>query len=200
MEINLKEKVKKGATIAIVLVSVATIGILGGSTYSKYFQRIDGEGSATIARWSFKANEQTQKIANIKLTNTYNENKLLKNTIAPGTSGSFDIVLDATGADVAIDYAVTFDNLQNKPQNLKFTYNGTTANSLEGLENVLKGRIGLNDSRTKTLTINWDWQYETGNSADAIALNDERDTQDAGKTFTFDVKITGTQVNPKENA
>ena len=41
----------------------------------------------------------------------YNTNILKNKTIAPGTNGSFDIVLDATGANVAIDYAVTFDNL-----------------------------------------------------------------------------------------
>ena len=195
----MKQKVKKGIITGAMLLSVVSLGILGGSTYSKYYTKIDGEGSATIARWSFKANNETQKIANIKLTNTYNENKLLKNTIAPGTSGSFDIVLDATGADVAIDYAVTFDNLQNKPTNLKFTYNGTTASSLEGLENVLKGRIGLNDSRTKTLTINWDWAYQTGSTATDIANNDKIDTNDAAKTFTFDIVITGTQVNLSEN-
>ena len=200
MKENIKERIKKGTGCIFILLTVATLGVLGGSTYSKYYTKIDGEGSATIARWSFKANNKTQKIENIKLTNTYNENKLLKKTIAPGTNGSFDIILDCTGSDVAIDYAVTFDNLENKPANLKFSYGGTTANSLEGLENVLKGRIGLNDSRTKTLTINWEWQYETGSSDDVIAKNDEQDTQDAGKTFTFDVIITGTQVNPLENA
>lgn len=199
MNENIKEKLKKGVAYSAILLSVATIGIVGGNTYSKYLTKIDGEGSATIARWSFKANNQTQKITNIKLTNTYNENKLLKGTIAPGTKGSFDIVLDATGADVAIDYAVTFDNIQNKPQNLKFTYNETTASSLEGLEEVLKGRIGLNDSRTKTLTINWDWKYQTGTTATEIANNDKIDTNDAAKTFTFDMVITGTQVNPGEN-
>ena len=153
MKEKTNQKFKKGIITGVAVLSIASLGILGGQTYAKYFTKIDGEGSATIARWSFKANNETKTIADIKLQNTYNENKLLKGSIAPGTKGSFDIVLDATGADVAIDYAVTFDNLQNKPTNLKFTYNGTTASSLEGLESVLKGRIGLNDSRTKILTI-----------------------------------------------
>lgn len=199
MNKNFKEKLKRNLAYSAILLSVATLGVLGGNTYAKYFTKVDGEGTATVARWSFKANNETQTIANIKLTNTYNENKLLKGSIAPGTKGSFDIVLDATGADVAIDYAITFDNLKNKPTNLKFTYNGTTANSLEGLENVLKGRIGLNDARTKTLTINWDWDYQTGTNTSEIANNDKIDTNDAGKTFTFDITITGTQVNPSEN-
>ena len=51
-------------------------------------------------------------------------------TIAPGTNGSLDIILDTTGADVAIDYAVTFDNLVNKPTNMKFTYGNKTSDTL----------------------------------------------------------------------
>ena len=199
MNEKISKKIKKGTAITAVILAVTTLGIIGGSTFSKYYTKIDGTGNAEIARWSFKANNETKTIANIKLSNVYNQNKLANNKIAPGTSGSFDIVLDATGADVAVDYAVTFDNCLNKPTNLKFSYNGTTASTLEGLENVLKGRIGLNDSRTKTLTINWNWDYQTGNSESEITKNDGIDTQDAGKNFSFDVIITGTQVNPSEN-
>ena len=133
----------------------------------------------------------------IQLNNVYNT-KILKNkTIAPGTNGSFDIILDATGADVAIDYAVTFDNLVNKPINMKFTYGDKTSDTLKGLEDVLKGRIALNDARTKTLTIKWSWDYQTGTTAEEKANNDKIDTNDSGKDFSFDIKVTGTQVNPQ---
>ncbi len=117
-----------------------------------------------------------------------------------GTSGAFDIVLDTTSSDVAIDYAIKFDNCLNKPSNLKFTYNGTTKSTLQELESLLKGRITLNDSRTKTITIYWTWDYQTGNNDEEIKRNDKIDTNDAGKDFTFDITITGTQVNPSENA
>lgn len=195
MKIKNNEKLKKGIVMGVIISSVALIGILGGSSYSKYFTKIDGTGNAVVAKWSFKANNQTKTMENIKLTKAYDQNKILTNTIAPGTSGSFDIVLDATGADVAIDYAVTFNNLVEKPKNLKFSYGTTSGSSLKDLENALKGRIGLNDPRTKTLTINWNWDYETGTGS-AISANDEQDTLDAGKNFTFDITITGTQVNP----
>lgn len=198
MNEKLKEKLKKGTAYTAVLLSVATLGIIGGSTFSKYYTKIDGSGSSEIARWSFRANNTSTVMENIKLSNTYNQSKLTENKIAPGTNGSFDIVLDATGADVAIDYAVTFDNLVNKPTNMKFTYNGVTKSSLKELESLLKGRISLNDSRTKTLTIEWSWAYNTGTDASSISANDAIDTSDSGKTFTFDTVVTGTQVNPKE--
>lgn len=198
MNKNIKEKFKKGMAYSAILLSVATLGIIGGNTYAKYFTKIDGEGNAEIARWSFRANNTSTFMENIQLSNTYNTSVLKNKTIAPGTNGSFDIVLDATGADVAIDYAITFDNLVNKPTNLKFTYDGTTKSSLEELEDLLKGRITLDDSRTKTLTIYWSWDYQTGTTDEEKSNNDRIDTNDSGKDFSFDMTITGTQVNPQE--
>ena len=197
MNENIKEKLKKGVACSAILLSVATIGVVGGNTYSKYFTKIDGEGNAKIARWSFRANNTSTVMDKIQLNNVYNTNILKNKTIAPGTNGSFDIILDATGADVAIDYAVTFDNLVNKPTNMKFTYGNKTSDTLKGLEDVLKGRIALNDARTKTLTIKWSWDYQTGTTAEEKANNDKIDTNDSGKDFSFDIKVTGTQVNPQ---
>lgn len=197
MNENIKEKFKKGVAYSAILLSVATIGVVGGNTYSKYFTKIDGEGNAKIARWSFRANNTSTVMEKIQLNNVYNTNILKNKTIAPGTNGSFDIILDATGADVAIDYAVTFDNLVNKPTNMKFTYGDKTSDTLKGLEDVLKGRIALNDARTKTLTIKWSWDYQTGTTAEEKANNDKIDTNDSGKDFSFDIKVTGTQVNPQ---
>lgn len=194
----MKEKFKKGTAYAVIVLSVITLGIMGGSTFSKYYTKIDGSGGAEIARWSFKANDTSTVMEKIQLNNVYNTNILKNKTIAPGTNGSFDIILDATGADVAIDYAVTFDNLVNKPTNMKFTYGDKTSDTLKGLEDVLKGRITLNDARTKTLTIKWSWDYQTGTTAEEKANNDKIDTNDSGKDFTFDIRITGTQVNPQE--
>lgn len=194
----MKEKFKKGTAYAVIVLSVITLGIMGGSTFSKYYTKIDGSGGAEIARWSFKANDTSTVMEKIQLNNVYNTNILKNKTIAPGTNGSFDIILDATGADVAIDYAVTFDNLVNKPTNMKFTYGDKTSDTLKGLEDVLKGRIALNDARTKTLTIKWSWDYQTGTTAEEKANNDKIDTNDSGKDFTFDIRITGTQVNPQE--
>lgn len=83
MKKELKEKLKKGTALTAVLLSVATLGIMGGKTYSKYYTEINGTGNAQVAKWSFKANNQTKTIANIKLSNTYNQSKLVANKIAP---------------------------------------------------------------------------------------------------------------------
>ena len=91
MNKNIKEKFKKGMAYSAILLSVATLGITGGNTYAKYFTKIDGEGNAEIARWSFRANNTSTFMENIQLSNTYNTSVLKNKTIAPGTNGSFDI-------------------------------------------------------------------------------------------------------------
>ena len=61
----------------------------------------------------------------------------------------------------------------------------------------LKGSILANDEvKTKTLTIGWQWDYETGEESTEINKNDVIDTQEgiANLDYTFDVIVTGTQM------
>ena len=54
-------------------------------------------------------------------------------------------------------------------------------------------------NETKTLTINWEWQYETGSNPTEIASNDKIDTQNAQEiaNYTFNVNVSGAQVAPQ---
>ena len=188
----------------IVLLVIAIISIifsfLSGQTFARYMSKIMGKGTADIASWSFKVNENDEKLQTISLKSTMNNSSLLYNKIAPGTQGEFNIKLDATGLDVGINYVIKFENESQKPTNLKFTYDGKTYNSLTNLQQDLTGIINANDeNKVKTLTIGWNWKYETGNTAQEIAANDLVDTQNAKQmsNYTFDVIVSGTQVMPQ---
>ncbi len=189
----------KRIKIALVLLAVILIAALSISlAYSKYFTEVTGTGEAIVAKWNFKVNGQDQTITKITLANTLAENdKVVAGKVAPGTAGQFAVNLNAEGTEVALDYKIEFKNFSsNFPANLKFytTKNGDTYSNpipASGLE----GTIGLDDSKTKDLTIYWVWAYETGTSASDISTNDSKDTT-SGKTAgtaTFDVVITGTQ-------
>lgn len=159
-----------------------------------------GQGTADIAAWSFKVNENEEKLQTISLKSTINNSSLVNNKIAPGTEGEFQIKLDATGSEVGINYVIKFENESQKPTNLKFTYDGKTYNSLKNLQQDLTGTINANDeNKVKAITVGWNWKYETGNTAQEIASNDLIDTQDAKQmsNYTFDIIVTGTQVAPQ---
>lgn len=193
-------KTKK--TIQKVIIGVAAVALcIGGITFAKYRTQINGNGEAKIAKWSFQANQSTETINKIELKDTYNEETLVEGKIAPGTSGNFGILIDATGSEVGIDYNVKFENAQNKPTNLKFTYDGQDYNTLDEIEEKLTGTINANEEKTKDITIGWKWDYET-QDGEGVTENDKTDTTEGTQSldYKFDVVITGTQVNPTKSA
>ena len=180
--------------ILIVILIIVDIGIcfVGSRTYSKYESKIRGNEGATIAGWNFKVNGENEQIKSINLMQTCKQETLTNGKIAPGTSGYFDIIIDATGTDVGIYYEVIFENENEKPTNLIFTYEGINYSSIKNLENVLKGNIDANDpEKIKVITIDWKWPYDTANS--------QIDTQDGLnlKNYTFDIVVKGIQILPE---
>lgn len=190
---------KKILIIAVVLL-IATITLIAGKSYSRYINEVYGKGVIKVADWSFIVNGESTKITNINLANTYKKETLKENTIAPGTQGSFNIVIDANGSEVGIEYKVIFENETDKPSNLKFVYGEKIVNSIKELEPLLKGEIQAVDAeKIKTMEIKWVWEYETGENKEQIEENNKKDTQD-GKllaNYKFDVVIQGNQIEPK---
>ena len=190
---------KKKIILVIGILSCTLLSFIGGQSYSKYVAEVRGDGTAEIATWSFKVNGQKEQVQTIQLSSTCNNETLVNNKIAPGTNGSFNIIVDGTGSDVGINYQIKFTDQNTKPTNLKFIYDDQEYSSVGELQNDLSGTIQANDEdKIKTLTINWKWDYETGDNDSEIAENDKIDTQNAQDiaTYTFNVVVSGTQVEP----
>ena len=181
-------KRRKIFLVAMIL-AIIILAFIGGQTYSKYVSEVRGDGLAEVATWSFKVNGEKAQIQTINLASTCNEETLLDNKIAPGTNGSFNIIVDGSESDVGIDYKIKFLNETNKPSNLKFKYQDTEFDSISELE----------ENKIRTLKIEWEWKYETGNSQEEIINNDKIDTENAKaiSQYKFNVIVSGTQVEPK---
>ncbi len=193
------KKNKKILFVILILLAIV-LSFIGGKTFSKYMSTIQGSGTAEIANWVFKVNGTEDLVKNVDLLSTYNNETLIDNKVAPGTSGSFNIIIDATGSEVGVDYKVKFLNETEKPQNLIFIYNDNEYATIQELQEDLSGTINANeDNKTRTITINWEWQYETGENENEINQNDIIDTQNAKdfENYTFDINVIGTQVMPK---
>ena len=202
---NQTTKVKsknKGAVVVLALALIVAI-ILSMYAYSKYTSTLTGNGTSTVAKWSFKVNGQTQTIPNIELGETMDaHNNVVTPKLAPGTSGHFDLILDGSGSEVAIDYNIKLAITQ-KPTNLKFYLDDkyqTPISETDGTLNIA-GSIALEDVNTPlTKTIYWQWPYETGKTSNEIDKNDETDTKDSEKNVTMTITVTGTQRDPKSGA
>ena len=202
---NQTTKVKsknKGAVVVLALALIVAI-ILSMYAYSKYTSTLTGNGTSTVAKWSFKVNGQTQTIPDIELGETMDaHSNVVDKKLAPGMSGHFDLILDGSGSEVAIDYNIKLAITQ-KPTNLKFYLDDkyqTPISETDGTLNIA-GSIALEDVNTPlTKTIYWQWPYETGKTSNEIDKNDETDTKDSGKNVTMTITVTGTQRDPKSGA
>ena len=191
---------KKTALLVICAILAITLSFMIGKTFAKYVSEVKGAGTAEIANWVFKVNGKEDVVQNVNLLSTYHNETLINNKVAPGTSGSFNIVVDATGSEVGVDYAIEFLNESQKPQNLIFTYEDKPYTTIQDLEKDLSGTINANDeNKIRNVTINWEWQYETGENANEIDQNDIIDTNNAKQleNYTFDIHVKGTQVMPE---
>lgn len=195
----MKKNKKRIILFILLFLLLVFMFLLGGGSYSKYLEQVEGKGIIEVAKWAFLVNGQTASITNINLAKTYNLETLAQNTIAPGTSGSFDIKIDTTGSEVGISYDVKFENEKSKPQNLMFTYEGHTVNTIKELEQFLVGTIDANSNeKVKIMTIEWNWPYEIGNTKEEKIVQDLEDTEDGKllQNYSFDIIVTGTQVEP----
>ena len=187
----------------IILIALLLITAIAFSmyAYAKYKTTLKGNGTATVAKWSFKVNEQTQTIPDIDLATTMKKvNNVAENKLAPGTEGSFDLNLDATGSEVAIDYNIKLA-VTEKPSNLRFYTNSSYTKEIASTDGVMNvsGVMSLEEIKTiQTKTIYWKWAYQTGTAANDIVANDKIDTADSKKSVTMTITVTGTQRNPNQ--
>lgn len=192
--------------ILALALTLMTTCLLGG-TLAKYTTDVTGTGSAMVAKWSFKANGGTQTFTVDLAKTAYNNiDNTDGNKIAPGTEGSFDIVVDATGSETALDYAIEFSGLTNMPSGLKFYTDEAHNSGISDLSTYkdFKGTIALADVGAKvTKTVYWDWPYEATGSADSVKNANDVDTALGGnadataRNIAFDITVTGTQVQPE---
>ena len=202
-----KSYVGRLGALALML-TVITTCLLGG-TMARYVTEVTGSATATVASWSFKANNNGNNttFATIDLGDTtnrtsYDENTLKKKVIAPGTSGKFTITIDGTDSDVGIDYAVKIKASDGTtlPSDLLFsTEEITEAKSdltLTKLEEKLTGTIDYSNAANamkKDITIYWAWDFGENDTTSA------NDNDYAGQTWTLDIAVTGKQVAPAES-
>lgn len=178
---------RKGFLALLLLLLVGVTSYYVSGTYAKYVGQVEGQGSATVAKWAFEAEHEDVDFT-VNLAKTYDASTLVGGKIAPGTQGSFDIELTNTQSEVGYNYVITLGDVDKVPTNLVFT--DAEGNTLTPGTGTIEGTIAVGGS--KTVTVSWAWAYETENG-------DDEDTADgiAAETLTIPVTINATQVTPQ---
>lgn len=123
-----------------------------------------------IEKIYFDVQYKNSKIKALNLADTVDNQTLVYEKIAPGTSGKFDIVLHS---NQNMNYQIAFKSENEKPSNLQFytLENEKKFDTLEELGENLMGKILENEE--KIIPVYWKWGYE------ANAQQNIQDTLDA---------------------
>jgi len=158
-----KKSMKKIFIIMLLLIVTIAAIIFATYAWAKYTTTVTGSTTAQAAKWEVELTANNQSFVG-----TYSH--VIEGKIAPGTSGSFDVTINPKGTEVDLDYAIALNSVLNKPTNVTFytDENKTKVIDLTGVvHDDLKGRLA-HGSAAKTLTIYWDWPFETETEAKNI--------------------------------
>ena len=164
-----KNRMMRLASILLVCVLLSTSVISG--TFAKYVSEATGTSTATVAKWNVTVDDvkldSTSKEFEFDLFKTIldtdpqdadADDEVAANLIAPGTKGSFDIVLK-NDSEVDAEYAISFD-VDDAGVPLKFKVNG------EELEDIDFTRIDMGASAT--VKVEWEWTFYVDEAADKV--------------------------------
>ena len=197
-----ENKTTRLLTIALIIALIALI--LVASSYAKYLSSGTGSDSARVAKWSFKVGEN-----DIVATDTFKFDlfKTITETdgrteeadvvsansdrvIAPGTSGSFELVLE-NKSEVSAKYGIEYTVANTASIPVQFSVDGgkTWTESLtDVVADDTNTKLAAN-SGSKTITVQWKWAYE-GNDTTDVTLG-----KDGTAKLKVIAKVTATQID-----
>ena len=145
-------------------------------TYGLFETNGTGTSNFSIGRWVILLNGSDINInRELTLSNfSYTGNQHIQSGyFAPGGTGTFDLIIDASDTDVALEYSITFDTtaLLDHP-NMTLTITNTDTNQVvQG--GAYSGTMLLTDNREISLQIAIDWQNDPSYDANDSVLIDD---------------------------
>ena len=181
--------------LLLVLIAVITSWYVA-STYAKYTATVAKSGTATIATWAFETDNTSSSTFTIGRNGTIDESTLVNGKIAPGTSGSFNIVIANTNSDVGVDFTMTFTGATGIPTNLVLKAIPTGGSeTVFTSASTITGQI--EKGQTLTIPVTWIWAYETGTTP--FTEGDAADTTNGTaetRTMTISASVVAVQTEP----
>ena len=145
--------------LLLACISLLILVDLVQDTYAKYVSSASANSNFTIARWAFTVNNQ-DIVANNNFSNTiiptFDQNdNISNNVIAPTSTGSFEITIDSSNAEVAFNEIITLSKpgtnsvtdlvitgyKKNNDPIVNFENNNTTITTLHTLDEENKVMI-----------------------------------------------------------
>lgn len=184
--------------IIVIIVFNSKINLFQSDDYIflKIFQKTIDQSKDTYntkkeENYVFKVSFKSIDIKQIDLIKTVNKDTCVNEKIAPGTSGSFNILLETNKKS---KYKINFISVNEKPQNLHFKAlkdeeEIVKADTLEKLSEKLEGNI--NKKESIKIEIQWYWDFE--NTKENTDIQDTEDSKKIRK-YQFNLYALGEEI------
>ena len=131
----------KKIKVFLLILSLAFTLSYMSNTYSRYVADSTGDVQMMFTKWQILVNDSdivNETVSSIELTPVIKENdNIAKDTIAPTSSGYFDITINPENVGVSFDYKITLDVLnENLPDIMITNYSKLDSNYVEGVTNL----------------------------------------------------------------
>ena len=152
-------------------------------TFAYYRIVRNGNIQANMGTFSFNVSHNNETFASINLADTIESSLSSNGYISPGSSGKFDLLVDASGGMTDVEYTITF-NRTNVPSNMNFYLNKEKTNKIDSSKTV-GGYFDFDEAvRSRTYVIYWEWPFDSDNDEDSNFQN---------KDILLNVEVVGKQ-------
>jgi hypothetical protein len=178
--------------IIFLIISVISILYLSRASYAKYRKQANANVDTTVASWNIKVNNETinnKTTLTNSITPTYDSNQYIKSgVLAPGSTGYFDIVINALEVDVDFTYVIEGSVHEDTPLNdliiTQYEQGGNTYNY--NSTDKITGEIQKNTGNT-TIRVHFKWNEDNNQT-----MNNQQDTSYATNSNYQQTKIKAT--------
>lgn len=192
---------KKKIIITLTFLSLILCLFFTYESYAKYISSTSEEANMQIARWRILVNNKdirNESTTNAIITPIFEGNdNIASNIIAPTSTGYFDLIIDASQADVSFKYKIILSVNENSSVKdlIATSYQINTGEkiSLTKDNQVIEGTI-IHADNINTLTIRVYIIWDDSENATMDNTADTEVTKDSNNTAKFNVNLTFTQL------
>lgn len=192
---------KKKVIIILTFLSLILCLFFTYESYAKYITSTSEGASMQIARWRILVNNKDirdENTANAIITPIFEGNdNIASNIIAPTSTGYFDLVIDASEADVSFKYKIDLSVNENSSVKdlvaTSYQINTGEKISLAKDNQVIEGTV-IHADNINTLTIRVYIIWDDSNEATMDNAKDTEVTKDSSNTAKINVNLTFTQL------
>ena len=180
-------------------------------TYARYFEKVDTTYQTHIKRWLIKINDlnihEAKSLSEVvQPVLVENENMNNNNTLVPGRTGYFDMMIDYTYVDLAFKYEFSIEQL-NETQLKDFEIYGyeivdgdkSTVTETKQIKGVIDPDKDLNSANEKKRDIRILFRWNDG---DGSMMDNKLDTQyrsEENEALNYRATLKFTQYIESEN-